>query len=248
MAEFESLQGRVYAVTGGSKGMGLRYARALTAEGAHVAILARPSAALDEVAAELPDALTLPCDVSSVDDVRRAFAAIKERFGRLHGLINNAASCLPHSIADATDQEIHAQVGANMLGPIYTVREAVPLLRAAGGGDIINVSSESVRIPFPMLTLYAATKAGLEALTQGLRMELRPFGIRVTTLRVGQVGDSSLHTHWEPGRKEEFYQVITELGRKDPDPMRPETTAAMVVQMLRLPREANIDLVEMRAF
>jgi len=89
MAELQSLQGRVYAITGGSKGMGLRYARALNAEGAHVAILARPSAALDAVAAEIPEALALPCDVANLDDVKRAFAAIKDRHGKLDGLINN---------------------------------------------------------------------------------------------------------------------------------------------------------------
>jgi len=248
MAELQSLQGRVYAITGGSKGMGLRYARALNAEGAHVAILARPSAALDAVAAEIPEALALPCDVANLDDVKRAFAAIKDRHGKLHGLINNAGSCLPHTIADATDQEIHSQVGTNLLGPIYTVRAAVPLMIAAGGGDIINVSSESVRIPFPLLALYAATKAGLESLTQGLRQELRPHGIRVMALRVGQVSESSLGTHWQPDRAVEFSQAIVDAGVKDNVPMSPETTASMVLHVLRMPREANVDLMELRAY
>ncbi len=248
MAEFESLKDRVFAVTGGSRGMGLRYARALHREGAKVCVLARPSEALDAVAAEIPDCLAIPCDVGVLDDVKRAFAAIKVRHGRLHGLINNAASCLPHTIPEATDHELNSQIFTNFIGPIWTVREAVPLMRAAGRGDIINVSSESTRIPFPMLVIYAASKAGLESFTQGLRDELKPDNIRVTTLRVGQVSDSSLGTHWDPEKAVRFMAKSDQAGVKDAKPMTPETTANMVIQMLRLPAEANIDLVEMRAF
>lgn len=244
----ESLKDRVYAITGGSRGMGLRYARALSAEGAQVCVLARPSEALDAVAAELPDCLALPCDVGTLEDVQRAFAAIRERHGNLHGLINNAASCLPHTIAEATDQEIHSEVFTNLVGPIYTIREAVPLMKAAGRGDIINVSSESTRIPFPMLALYAATKAGLESLSIGLRIELKPHRIRVTTLRVGQVSGSSLGTHWDPDKAVRYGELAGAAGVNDEHPMTPETTANMVIQMLRLPAEANLDLVELRAF
>ena len=242
----ESLKDRVYAITGGSRGMGLRYARALTAEGAQVCVLARPSEALDAVAAELPDCLALPCDVGTLEDVKRAFAAIRERHGKLHGLINNAASCLPHTIAEATDEEIHSEVFTNLVGPIYTIREAVPLLKVAGRGDIINVSSESTRIPFPMLALYAATKAALESLSGGLRTELKPHKIRVTTLRVGQVSGSSLGTHWEADKAARYVELAASVN--DENPMTPETTANMVIQMLRLPAEANLDLVELRAF
>lgn len=245
----ESLQGRVYAVTGGSRGMGLQYARALTREGAHVCVLARPSEALEAVARDLPEALCLPCDVGVLADVRRAFAAIGARHGKLHGLINNAASCLPHTMGEATDAEIDSQVSTNFLGPIWTVREAFPLMKAAGRGDIVNVSSESTRIPFPMLALYAATKAGIENLDVGLRSEMRPHNIRVTTFRVGQVGGSSLGTHWDPEKAKVFAEVCAKIpGLNASSPMTPDTTANLMIQLLKLPAEANVDIVEMRAF
>jgi len=250
MAELESLSGRVYAITGASKGMGLRFARALAAQGAKVALLARPSPDLTAVGEELADSLVAPCDVANPDDVRRAFAAIGERFGKLHGLINNAGACLIHKAEQSTDADIRTQIDANLVGPHYCVREAIPLLRAAGGGDIVNVSSEAVKMPLPYLTLYAATKAGLETLSAGLRTELRPDGIRVTVLRSGHVSGSSLGVSWDPERAQAFMQDMAASGfnaTMTGDGVAPETMAAMLVQMLRLPREAHLDLVELRA-
>ena len=250
MASLEALDGRIFAVTGASRGMGLRFARALAAEGAHVVLLARASEALDQAAGDMPNALALACDVGDPDAVRAAFRAIETRHGRLHGLINNAASCLLHKIEGSTDAEVRGEIDVNLAGPIYCIREAIPLLRAAGGGDIVNVSSESVHLPFPYLSLYAATKAGLETLSRGLRSELKPDGIRVTVLRSGHVAESSLGRTWDPARAQDFRETIIASGHAAfaGGAVAPETMAAMLVQMLRLPREANLDLVEMRAF
>ena len=250
MAALESLEGRVYAITGASKGMGLRFARALAGEGAQVVLIARASSQLTEAAREFPDALALACDVARSDDVRAAFRAIGERHGKLDGLINNAGACLIHKIEDSTDAEIQTEIGANLAGPIHCIREAVPLLRAAGGGDIVNVSSESVPAPIPYLSLYAATKAALESLSRGLRIELRPDKIRVTVLRSGHVAESSLGAAWDPERSQAFYAAVVASGMAalTQAAVAPETMAAMLVQMLRLPREAVLDLVELRAF
>ncbi len=249
MSQFADLEGRVFAITGASKGMGLRFARALAAEGAKVALLARPSEALDAAAEEIQGAIALPCDVTSPQYVRQAFAAIGREFGHLHGLVNNAAACLLHKVADSTDDEFRMEVDTNLLGPLFCIREAIPLLKASGGGDIVNVSSESVRLPFPYLTLYAATKAALETLSQGLRAELRPDGIRVTVFRAGHVAESSLGSSWDPKRTEAFYATVQASGHLQfsGEAVPPETMALMLVQMLKLPREANLDLVELRA-
>ena len=244
-----SLEGKVYAITGASRGMGLRFARAITSAGGHTALLARPSAALDEAATELPSALALPCDIGVSAQVALAFAEIQSRFGRLDGQINNAASCLVHGIEEASDDEIHVQVATNLLGPIYCIRAATPLLRARGGGDIINISSDSVSGLYPQLSLYAATKAGLETLSKALRKELRPHGIRVNVLRTGPVSGSSLNSHWNPERKAKFFETYAADAKieKGP-PVAPETIAQLVVQILQLPREAHLDFVEIRPF
>lgn len=247
MAELQSLAGRVYAVTGASKGMGLRFARALAQEGAKVVLLARASDALTAAGGEIPEAMAVPCDIGRPDAVRAAFAAIRERHGRLHGLVNNAAACLLHKAEGSTDEEIRTEIDTNLAGPLFCIREAIPLLKAAGGGDIVNVSSESVHLPFPFLTLYAATKAGLEMLSQGLREELKPDGIRVSILRSGQVAETSLNLGWDPQRTQAFMGTIRATGFPNAA-VAPETMAAMLVQMLRLPREAIIDIMEMRPF
>jgi meso-butanediol dehydrogenase/(S,S)-butanediol dehydrogenase/diacetyl reductase len=249
MAELDSLAGRVIAITGASRGMGLRFARALAVEGVKVVLLARPSSALDAAAEEIAGSLALPCDVGNPDDVRKAFAVIGERYGKLNALINNAAACLLHKIEESTDEEIRTELDANLAGPLYCIREAIPLLRASGAGDIVNISSESVRVPFPYLTLYAATKAGLEMLSDGLRSELQPDGIRVTILRSGHVAESSLGLSWDPERAGAFANMLQTSGLVafTGSGVAPETMAAMLVQLLRLPREAILSLVELRA-
>jgi NAD(P)-dependent dehydrogenase (short-subunit alcohol dehydrogenase family) len=249
LAQLTSLENRVFAVTGASRGMGLRFARALRDAGAKVVILARASEALDAARAEFSPSLALACDVRSPESVRAAFGVIGETYGRLDGLINNAAACLIHKIEESTDEELRAEVDTNLMGPLLCIREAIPLLKAAGGGDIVNVSSESVRLPFPYLTLYAATKAGLETLTQGLRAELRPDGIRVMILRAGHVADSSLGASWDPARTQAFFETIKATGHLafSGEAVAPETMALMLVQLLKTPREASFDLVELRA-
>lgn len=243
------LKDKVIAVTGASRGLGSVFARTLHHHGARVVLMARGSDALDAIGDDLPDALTLACDVTDPADVRAAFAAIEKRFGRLDGLVNNAAICLLHRIDEMTDEELTREVATNLIGPALCMREAVPLMRKSGGGDIVNVSSESVRLPFPYLSVYAATKAGLETLSAGLRAELRPDHIRVSVLRSGHVAGGAIGAGWDPERAAAFYRTIAESGHLAfaGEAMRPETLAGVLVEMLCLPAEANIDLVEVRA-
>jgi meso-butanediol dehydrogenase / (S,S)-butanediol dehydrogenase / diacetyl reductase len=243
------LSGKVVAVTGASRGMGSVFARTLDGHGAEVVLLARPSEALDAMAAALPRAQKLACDVAAADQVKAAFAEIKTRHGRLDALINNAAICLLHRLEEATDEELSREAATNLVGPALCMREAIALLRAAGGGDIVNVTSESVRLPFPFLTFYAATKAGLETLSAGLRAELRPDRVRVTVLRSGHVAGGNIGASWTQERMARFFETIKESGHLafSGEAISPETTANMLVELLCLPREANVDLIELRA-
>ena len=243
------LEGKVYAITGASRGMGLRFARSIREAGGEVVLLARPSTALDAAAEEFPDALALPCDIGVSAEVSAAFAEVGRRHGRLDGLINNAASCLTHRIEEALDEEIHLQVATNLLGPIYCIRAAIPLLRSAQGGDIINISSDSVEKSYPLLAVYASTKSALETLSKHLRKELRPSGIRIAVLRTGPVSDSSLNSHWRPERKEAFFEALAADPEIEPaSPVAPETVAQLVIQMLQTPRSASLEVVQMRPF
>ena len=180
------LAGKVAAVTGATSGSGLAVARLFAAEGACVVLLARGETRLKALQDTLgPNVTGIPTDVSDPDSVRAAFSLIADRYGKLDILINNAGIQRPCAIESLSDHEITAQVGTNLLGPIYTSRAAIPLLRAAGGGEIINTSSEATIEVFPFASMYSVTKAGLEALGRSLNLEYEKEDIRTTTIIQG---------------------------------------------------------------
>jgi len=211
-----ALSGKVVAITGATSGSGLGIARRFAAEGSELVLLARGQERLDEVAASLGNrSIPVSTDVGDPDSVRRAFALIADRFGRLDVLINNAAIYKPCLVEHLTDVEIQRQIATNLAGPIYTSRAAIPLLRAAGGGDIVNTSSESTLHPFPMLAIYVATKAALESFAGVLADEVRDDDIRVTTVIQGATnigGSDSTDWHIEPAAFETAMALWGERG------------------------------------
>lgn len=231
--------------------MGKRIAAALVKEGARVALLARASDALDTTADEIgANAVAVPCDISDPDAVRSAFATVEAEFGGLDILINNAGmSTLGHAW-DYDDTAIARQVGVNFVGPIYTCRSAVPLLRKSGRGQIVNVSSESVKAPYPMLSVYGASKLALEYYTRALRKELRPHGVRVTTLRSGFIAGGEMSTVWDdPTLKREFLRQGQQQGsffESGSTGAPAEAMAEALIGLLVMDPALNADLLELR--
>jgi NAD(P)-dependent dehydrogenase (short-subunit alcohol dehydrogenase family) len=180
------LAGKIAAITGATSGSGLAVARLFAAEGACVVLLARGEDRLKAVADLLgPDVTGIVTDVGDPDSVRAAFHTIGERHGKLDILVNNAGLQRPCPIESLGDRELMAQVRTNLLGPVHTCRSAIPLLRAAGGGTIILTSSEVTIEVFPYQSVYAFTKAGLEAFGQALNREYEKEEIRTTTIVQG---------------------------------------------------------------
>lgn len=211
-----ALDGKVAVVTGASSGSGRGIAKRFVEEGAQVVMLARGAERLREYAGELGErAVPIPTDVRDPDSVRATFAEVNERFGKLDVLINNAAVYRPCAVERLSDDDIAAQVGTNFLGPVYTCRCAIPLLRAAGAGDIVNVSSEATLDPFPMLSMYVATKAALEMFDRVLAEELVDDDIRVTTLVQGTAagtGAGSTDWQWDPDHAAEATEMWQRKG------------------------------------
>lgn len=244
------LAGRVAVITGAGTGLGRALAIALAAAGARVALLGRSAATIGAVAARIgPAALPMVCDITDPDQVRAAYAQLVPALGAPDILINNAAVYAPFKFEHASDAQLCATFATNVTGAAFCIRDALPHMRAAGCGDIVNLSSESVRNPFPYLTAYAASKAALESLTLGLRNELRGQGIRVSTLRIGSMTGNETAQQWPPGMLDDFLAAIHASGHAayTGAGMAPETVAAVVVNALALPREANLDLIELRA-
>jgi NAD(P)-dependent dehydrogenase (short-subunit alcohol dehydrogenase family) len=210
------LDGKVAVVTGASSGSGYGIAKRFVDEGASVVMMARSKARLDERAAELgTSAVPIMADVGDPDSVRTAFDQVEQRFGKLDILINNAAVYRPCAVENLSDGDILGQVSTNLLGPIYTSRAAIPLMRTAGAGDIVNTSSESTLKPFPMLSMYVSTKAGLEMFGRVLAQEVREADIRVTTVIQGTAqgaGGGSADWQWEPENAEVAAAMWTERG------------------------------------
>lgn len=180
--------GKTIVITGAGAGLGKALAQRFANEGEAVILLGRTLSKVQALADELGgSALAVECDVASADSVRAAFATIAQVHPKIDVLINNAGIYEPFTVAEATDRQIDGIIATNLTGPIYCCRAAIPLLER--GGQIINVGSESVTVPFAMLSLYQSSKAGLEKFSDALEAELESAGIRVTLVRAGPMYD-----------------------------------------------------------
>lgn len=243
------LEGRVCAITGGSKGMGRAFCELLVANGARVAILARPSPEMDSLVQSLgAAALAAPCDMGDPETVHSAIDRTATHFGRLDTVISNAAIVSLLKIETASAAAIQREMAVNLIGPIHLTQAAIPYLRAAGGGDLVFMSSESVRMPYPYLTLYGAGKGAIEVFAAGMRNELRDQGTRVTIVRSGSVEGSNLEKDWDPDTREAFFQACAVTGNSafSGEPATRTTMAQAMLSLLCLPRDANTDLLEIR--
>ena len=202
---------KVIVITGAGMGLGRSLARRFAADGDQVVLLGRSYAKVQAVADELGErALALECDVSSPDSVRAAFASFGKRHEKFDVLINNAAISQPFLLAEATDDQIVKIVSTNLIGPMLCARAAIPHM--GHGSHIINVSSESVALKFPHMTVYQASKAGLERLSEGLQQELEASGIKVTLVRAGQMFEEGKTWDVDPEARMRFAQAAMRVG------------------------------------
>lgn len=240
---------RVAIVTGGGQGLGRKIAEELLRNGYQVAIFGRTEVKLKEVSdASRGTILPVTADLSNPDQVRAAFASVDAAFGGVDVLVNNAASYLPVRIDEAKDEEIALMVGANLLASVYCMREAIPRMRARGGGDILTISSESADHPPPYLSLYAGAKAAIETVSAGLRHEVHGEDIRVMVFRSGQIA-SGQPPNMPPEKLAALLEAFTRTGfaaKFMAGAANPEVLAAMVVHALGTPRSVNPEMIEMR--
>ena len=202
------LSGRTAIVTGGAKGIGRHYVRALAAEGAAVMIadIADGGALADEVALMhgRDAAMSMVCDVSDEAEVAALVARTMERFGKIDVLVNNAALFAPLQETKCTDIDaaLWDQVMAvNLRGPFLMVKHVAPHMIARRYGKIINVGSGSSKRGIPMLLHYVTSKGGVTAFTRALSRELGPHGICVNTLSPGFTLSETVVAH-NPGHVE----------------------------------------------
>jgi NAD(P)-dependent dehydrogenase (short-subunit alcohol dehydrogenase family) len=182
------LAGKRVLVTAGAGGIGLAIAETLIHQGARVFVCDISEPALDAFAKAHPKAGFAKADVSSEADVDRLFMALKTELGGLDALVNNAGVAGPTGgVEDIDPAEWRRCIDVGLTGQFLCARRAVPMLKAAAGGSIVNMSSAAGRHGYAFRTPYSAAKFGVIGFTQSLAKELGPANIRVNAILPGIV-------------------------------------------------------------
>jgi NAD(P)-dependent dehydrogenase (short-subunit alcohol dehydrogenase family) len=184
-----SLSGQIVVITGASAGIGEATARRLVRGGASVVVSARRRDRLEALARELDPSgarvLAVAGDITSDADRRALVAAALAKFGRIDALVNNAGYGTRGPVEIVPVDLIRKNFETNVFSLVALTQLVTPAMRERGSGCIVNIGSVAGKIARPLSSVYDATKHALEALTDGLRGELQPFGVRVTLIRPG---------------------------------------------------------------
>jgi NAD(P)-dependent dehydrogenase (short-subunit alcohol dehydrogenase family) len=181
----KSLEGKVAVVTGASRGLGKAMAIELGAAGAKLALVGRDREKLDETAAEIRDAAVFLTDVTDETQVRALEQAVRERFGRVDILINNAGMNIRKPLVDYTLEEWNTVLDTNLTSVFLVCRSFIPMMRGRGYGRILNLTSIMSHVSLPGRSAYSASKAALLGVTRALAQELAEDGITVVAISPG---------------------------------------------------------------
>lgn len=194
MSQYENLAGRTAVVTGAASGIGAAIAKEFAANGAKVALLARRADRIgdlaDKIRADGGQALAVATDITSDESVTAAVTAVNTTFGRVDVVVNNAGVMIPQDITTAPLADWQKMLDTNVTGLLRVMRAFTPDLTAdgpAGSSDLVNISSIAAHLAFPEYSVYGATKAAVTYLSNSLRAELGPKGVRVTNIEPGLV-------------------------------------------------------------
>jgi NAD(P)-dependent dehydrogenase (short-subunit alcohol dehydrogenase family) len=235
---------KIALITGAGSGIGRAAAIGFAQAGYGVALLGRRPEPLAALAREIGEAaLALPTDVGRSDEVRAAFEAATQRFGRLDVLFNNAGTGAKAALIDAyADEDWERVVRTNLTGAFYCAREAFRLMRAQTpqGGRIINNGSVSAQAPRPGSIAYTATKHALTGLTKSLSLDGRPFRIAC-----GQIDIGNAETEMVAPMKAGVPQANGEI-RSEPVMAVADVVRALLY-MAELPLEANVQFMTVMA-
>ncbi len=201
-------QPKTALVTGAARGIGLATAKRFLADGWQVALLDIDGDTLErsfQALARPESTLAITCDVADAQGVARALAQIKERFGRLDALVNNAGIAIFKPILEVTYEDWQRVLAVNLTGPFLVAQAAVPLMRDSGGGAIVNITSISGLRASTLRTAYGTSKAGLAQLTKQQAAEFAALGIRVNAVAPGPVDTAMAKAVHTPEIRQDYH-------------------------------------------
>jgi NADP-dependent 3-hydroxy acid dehydrogenase YdfG len=240
----DNIKGKIVVITGASSGLGEATARLLSAEGATVVLGARRAdrikALADELIAKGGKAIAVITDVTDHVQVERLVGTAMRKFGRIDVMINNAG-LMPQSLIERLKiDEWDRMIDVNIKGVLYGIAAALPYMKQQKSGHIINVSSVAGHKIRPGATVYAATKFAVRALSEGLRMEVKPYNIRTTIISPGAVATELPNTVTDPEtavRIKKFYEETA---------ISPDSFARAVVYAMSQPDDVDINEILFR--
>jgi 3-oxoacyl-[acyl-carrier protein] reductase len=184
------LKGRVAVILAASKGLGRACAMSLAAEGCQVAICSRDQGQIDKTAAEIMEktganVIAAAADVGEPEDIRKFIRDVLKKWGSINILVNNAGGPPVRSFEETDDEEWHRWFDITFMSVVRAVKEVLPVMKKAGGGRIINITSVSVKEPIAGLVYSNALRLGVVGLAKTLANELGPSGITVHNVAPG---------------------------------------------------------------
>ncbi|WP_449462887.1 SDR family oxidoreductase [Tardisphaera miroshnichenkoae] len=167
------IKGKVALITGASRGIGLSNARLISERGATLALVARSKEKLEDLAKELPGSIAIVADLSNPEETRIAVRRAVEHFGTLDMLVNNAGQGCDAPVEKVDVSRYQHIINLDLISPLVAMQEAIPIMRKAGSGSIVNVSSDTALTHFPFNGPYSSVKRALVGLSLTARVELK---------------------------------------------------------------------------
>jgi NADP-dependent 3-hydroxy acid dehydrogenase YdfG len=240
------IEDKVVAITGASSGIGEATALACAKAGAKVALGARRSDRIDDLAGRITadggTAVAIETDVADEASARAFVEGARDQLGGLHGLVNNAGVMLLGAVEGANTDQWRQMVEVNCLGLLYCTHAALPIMRDEGGGHIVNISSVAGRTASLGSAVYNLTKWGVGGFSEGLRQEALHANIRVTIIEPGFV-ETELQGH---NVDNPIVMEAMEKMRQQVDPLQASDIADAIAYALTRPQHVAINEVLIR--
>ncbi|MDN3585043.1 SDR family oxidoreductase [Pedobacter aquatilis] len=239
-----NIKNKVVIITGASSGMGEAAAKHLSALGATVVLGARRADRIEKLAAEINNdggkALALTADVTNLEQVKNLVDTTVQKFGRVDVIINNAG-VMPLSLVESLKvEEWNTMIDVNIKGVLNGIAAALPHMKAQKSGQIINTASVAGHKIFSGSAVYSATKFAVRALTEGLRMEVKPYNIRTTIVCPGAVKTELLNQITDADVRKANEDYVGEVG------ISPDSFARVVAFAISQPEDMDINEVIFR--